>query len=385
MAYCIYSGADEQTASFEAAEHIFPKCIGGARCLPKGWVSDVVNNSLSKLELGFARTNPEVVLNRMFFAQTGRKKHQNREHVGIFKNVCDNSDYALGYIKKGTPFPLHQIVVTTDFSLKGNQSIPVRIVLAPSDTETYETQLQTLWTQLRNYKGSPRCIKDKRISPHTYLLGHKDQRWFLGISEKENPEDIKPHLQSLIEKFSLEEAQSVLSCSGSITSEQHQVEVAFTFEGNYLDYFRVYAKIAVNCLAALKGRDLLASPAFDDIKRAILTGEDIKEYVWKTEGPCPISDVLRIAPERLTLGARCHVTAFLQKEGWIYAVISLYSMHNPIIVKLGAVASHVETDFYICDWENHVDYTLTECVLKICGHDDEDMCVPCDEVCNDKI
>ena len=146
MAYCIYSGADELSASFNTAEHIFPKCIGGIRRLPKGWVSDTVNNSLSNLELSFARSNPTVVLNRMFFAQTGRKKHRNRERIGVFKNISDSLVYALGYVKNATPFPIHQTVITADFSSKGNQAIPVRIVLAPSNTETYETQIQTLWT-----------------------------------------------------------------------------------------------------------------------------------------------------------------------------------------------------------------------------------------------
>ena len=379
MAHCIYSGADGQTASFDTAEHIFPKCIGGVRCLPKGWFSDAVNNSFSKLELGFARSNPEIVLNRMFFAKTGRKTHKNREHIGVFKNKSDSSDYALGYIKDATPVPLQQLIVETDFSLANNQPVPVRIVLAPSDTETYEAQLQTLWMKLRSYTGSPHCIKDKRISPHTYLLGYKDQRWFLGISEKENPESIKPRLQNLIKKISSEDVKSVLSGNGSIVSEQHQVEVSFRFEGNYFDFLRVYAKIAVNCLAALKGRPLLESSAFDNIKRAILTGENIEEYVWKKEGPRPVSDALRIAPERLSLGDRCHATAFFQEEGWIYSAISLYGMDNPIIVKLGMIESHVETDFYICDWENHVDYTLTECVLKMCKHD-EALSAACYEV-----
>lgn len=371
MAYCIYSGADERSATFETAEHIFPKCIGGMRCLPKGWVSDAVNNSLSKLELGFARSNPTVALNRMFFAQTGRKKHKNRERIGIFKNISDSSDYTLGYIKNATPFPINQFVITADFSSTENQAIPVRIVLTPGSTETYETQLQTLWTQMQNYTGSPYCIKDSRIPPHTYLLGYKDGRWFLGISNSENPENIKLHLKNLVKNISLKDSENVLSHTGEIISEQHQVEVAFSFEGNYLDYLRVYAKIAVNCLAALKGQELIRSCAFDDIKQAILTGENIEKYVWQTKGPSPVSGALRAFPERLVLGERCHATAFLQKDGWVYGIVSLYGMPDPIIVKLGMVASSVDTDFYICDWENHVDYTLTECVLKICKHDEE--------------
>lgn len=370
MAYCIYSGADELTASFDTAEHIFPKCIGGMRCLPKGWVSDAVNNSFSKLELGFARSNPAVAINRMLSPQTGRKTHQNRERIGIFQNVSNRSSYELGYIKNAAPFLINQVIIRADFPLKGNETIPVRIVLAPSKTEIYETQLQKLWMQLRSYPGSPCCIKDGRIPPHTYLLGAKDRRWFLGISEKENPEDIKPHLQNLIHKISSENSEAVLAHAGEFACEGHQVEVAFSFEGNFLDYLRVYAKIAVNCLAALKGQALLRSCVFDAIKRAILTGEDIEQYVWKIKGPDPVSSTLMAFPERLSLGKRCHAVAFLQKEGWIYGVVSLYGMADPIVVKLGMSAARVETDFYICDWENHVDYTLTECALKICGHDE---------------
>ena len=371
MAYCIYSGANESSATFNMAEHIFPKCIGGVRCLPRGWVADSINNSFSKLELGFARTNPTVVINRMFFGQTGRKKHLNRNHIGIFKNISDNSDYALGYIKNATPFPIYQIIITADFSKKGTQTIPLRIVLAPSEKETYESQIRSLWLQLQEYTGSPHCIKDERMSPYTYLLGYKDQRWFLGISEQENPESIKPHLQNLIKKLSSIDAESSLSCSGEIISEKHQVEAAFSFEGNYLDYLRVYAKIAFNCLAVLKGPELLQSSAFDNIRQAILTGENISMYVWQANGPNPISNTVRRVPDRFPLGDRCHVTAFLQKEGWIYGVVSLYGLENPVMVKLGMVTERVETDFYICDWENHVDYTMTECVFKICGHDEE--------------
>lgn len=44
MNICIYSSKDDLTTTFNSAEHIIPKSIGGIRCLPKGWVSDEVNN-----------------------------------------------------------------------------------------------------------------------------------------------------------------------------------------------------------------------------------------------------------------------------------------------------------------------------------------------------
>ena len=98
MSQCIYTGADAATESFSKAEHIFPKCIGGIHTLPKGWVCDRINHSFSALELGFARQNPTVAMTRMFLPPMGRKKHKNRNIIGIFRNTTDSNDYSLGYI-----------------------------------------------------------------------------------------------------------------------------------------------------------------------------------------------------------------------------------------------------------------------------------------------
>ena len=98
MLKCIYSGADETAATFSEQEHIFPKCIGGVRCLPLGYVSDEVNQSFSKMELGFARENPIVVTRRMFSPPMGRKKHTNREKIGIMRDTDHGTGYHLGIV-----------------------------------------------------------------------------------------------------------------------------------------------------------------------------------------------------------------------------------------------------------------------------------------------
>lgn len=376
MTHCIYCGADETSDSFSSAEHIFPKCIGGNKCLPKGWVADSVNNNLSKLELGFARENPSVAISRMFFSLTGRKHHSNRERIGIFKNSKNASEFSLGYVRAGEPIPISQVVIETAFSSEEKEVVPIRIVVPPRIDMTYKKQIQLLWEKMKDYKGSPVCIKDQRLPEHMYLLGIKENKWFLGISKKENPEIIKPKLLKLIKRISSVDTEGAWLSEGTIVNEANQVEVSFEFQVNYLDYLRVYAKIALNCLAALKGQELVLLPAFDGIKKAILTGENIEEYVWQTKGPNAVSSVLRSFPEKLSLGDRCHATAFIQKDRVLYGVVSLYGLDNPMIVKLGEVSEHIDTDYYICDWENRVDYTLIDCVLKICNHDEDTIYEP---------
>ena len=51
MNKCIYTGKETPQASFDSAEHIFPKCIGGQNCLPRGYVSDETKETLIKFAL----------------------------------------------------------------------------------------------------------------------------------------------------------------------------------------------------------------------------------------------------------------------------------------------------------------------------------------------
>lgn len=370
MNQCIYSGETEKSATFNSAEHIFPKCIGGVRCLPKGWVSDAVNNAFSKLELNFARGNPTVALSRMFFGSVGRKKHAKKDRIGVFQNATNTSDYSLGYIRNASPYPINQIAICSEALNEEYGPIPVKVTLAPSKDKTYEELIASFWDTLRSYNGSPTCIKSKAVPVNTYLLGFNDGCWYFGISEKENPENVKPHLLRLVQKMSAVEAEKTLPSTDKIIRESHQVKVELSFECKYYDNLRVYAKIAVSCLAALKGKEILMSPAFDGIKVAIINGTNIDKYVWRVDGPSPVPGIFQQFPEELPLGKKCHATTFIQKDKWVYALITLYGMDNPMLVKLGMIDIRVEMDFYICDWENGTDYTLNDCVLKICGHDE---------------
>ncbi len=108
MNKCIYTRLTDTEATFDSEEHVFPNCIGGTVCLPKGYVSDKINNAFSKLELPFARENPIVLLNRMFSNyHTGRKHHTNRDKITVFD---DGMSIMLGYVYEGKPISLNQII-----------------------------------------------------------------------------------------------------------------------------------------------------------------------------------------------------------------------------------------------------------------------------------
>lgn len=367
MALCIYTREDENTATFASAEHIFPACIGGIRCLPRGWVSDQFNNMLSRAELGFAREYPPIAISRMFSPAAGRKRHTGRDRIGVFQNTENGTDYMLGFIYNMKPFPIDQIIIPgTPPAGEDGSTYAVRVIAAPSSTRTNDEQIRSFWQKLREYNGSPTCIKDKKLPAKTYWLGCKDKRWYLGLNSEENPEIIKPKLQGLVQQVSSQDIEAALCGHSGPIKEEHHVVSSFQYSVNTKDYLRVSAKIAVNCLAFLKGRETVLSPAFTPLKEAIQTGKAIEEFVWQIEGPNP--QMIAFAPykERLSLGRQCHSAFFTQKEDWLYCLVSFYGFDNPTVVKMGKVPDYIGVDAFICDHENRAEYSLTDCAKKIC-------------------
>lgn len=372
MNKCIYSEKDDSTATFNTAEHIIPKCIGGIRCLPRGWVSDEVNNQLSALELSFSRENPIVTIYKMFGSDTGRKKHRNRYKVGVFTNRGKSNEISLGYMKNAIPFPLNQIVFSNLTEVTIDNQIEVKVILSPSLEFTHEELIEAFWNSIKQYNGCPSCIKDKEIPQNTYLLGIQDHRWFLGVSKDENPETVKPLVLRAIQKLITRDFNEIIRGNSNIQSSSTQVTAHFTICFNYKDCFRVYAKIALNCLAFLKGQDYALLPEFNNIREAVLTGKDILNYACISEGENMVKPIFSRFSGRISFGDKCHSVIFISKDCCLYGLIALYGLNNPIMVKLSEQNKRFDTDIYICDWQNQKDYKLIDCVLKICEPDVED-------------
>lgn len=138
-----------------------------------------------------------------------------------------------------------------------------------------------------------------------------------------------------------------------------------------MDCYRVYAKIVLNTLAYLYGKEYILSPSFNAIKEAVLKGNNIQKYVYMVEGENPIKPTISKFPESFQFGDQFHSVVFVKRDGRVYGFISLYGADNPVIVELGTIDLPFNIDAYICDWENQKDYKLIDCVLKICGYDDD--------------
>ena len=365
---CIYTGKETPEASFDSAEHIFPKCIGGQNCLPRGYVSDETNNVFSKYERQFARENPVVLINRMFYPKVGRKHHKNREKIAAFKH---NDNVILGYISEAKPICLNQISFfeLSDETLEN--SLSCKITLSPTNAGSNKERYESFLEISKNYNGCPSPIKSDIIPDNTVLLGHKDKCWYLGIAKNQNPELIKPMvlkaIQKLIaniEKFNKQYKES--------KSTSNQVTASFEIMFNCEDVFRVYAKIAFNALASLKGQEYVLKPEFDDIRNAILDGEDILAYVTIAKGKNAQKEITDRFSERVSVGDTCHSVVFCTIDNYLYGFVSLYGTDHPIVVKFGTISINV-VDMYLCDWQNKKDYKLIDYVTSVCAFNHEDL------------
>ncbi len=274
---CIYTKKCDAEATFNSKEHIFPKAIGGIACLEKGWISDETNSQFSTLELQFIRENPLRAIPKMFNENLGRKKHKNREKISVFND--DKGRLALGFIKNSKPVVIDQILISHIDDLVLQKAKTISISLNPNERKTEETLINEFFQNLGQYNGYFRKLYNNSIEKGTYILGVKDNMWYLGVNDKENSEMLEENVKEMV-KFALEKTNQLIQSKNNIYKYNSKVTGYCKYEFSINDIARVYAKIAFNCLAKLKGREYVLDDRFDVIRNAILTGNNIENYVF---------------------------------------------------------------------------------------------------------
>ena len=141
---------------------------------------------------------------------------------------------------------------------------------------------------------------------------------------------------------------------------------------NFEDVFRVYAKIAFNALASLKEQEYVLKPEFDDIRNAILVGENILSCVTIADGKNVLKEITDRFSERVSIGDRCHSVVFCTLDNCLYGFVLLYGGDQRIVVKMGVISANI-VDMYLCDWQNKKNYKLSDYVTSVCAFNYEDV------------
>lgn len=294
-------------------EHVFPAGLGGddGRYLLKGLVCRSCNSGVfSKQEVVVARRGPEAIA-RLFLQPEGRGSGKKASIPSLQAGVTTLIDpktqlvYEATLLAGGTPVVLPQVLFV------GNQ-----LTLTGSAAEGINALLHSLNATLQDEL----CLirKDANAAKANYLVQH--YRWRnddyalersesleippkLGIWREDLrvPESPVPGARYFVRLFRRPEGQLVLRVSPDIDVDLHisvlrqdlpklkvpddlpvkSIERPSMHLGMSVDVTalpRVLAKIGVNFLCHEFGDRYVRHPAFDEVKRAILTGNTAVHY-----------------------------------------------------------------------------------------------------------
>lgn len=359
---CIYKKTSD--GRFDKKEHIIPAFIGGMQTLEQGMVSDEVNEMFSKLEYRVS-LDSLITMNRMFYGPGKRGKQNSKKSshhkIGIMRG--DSGKASLGYTEFGTPRLICQIHF--DLSVDAGKSFEVGMSFDNINKNTWEKAREDFMNQLQKYDNNPIVIKEECIEWNQALLGYHNGKWFLGLhpnSDEDGAKRMAKQVAALVTK-ERERYEQV----AQLTASSEQVTVHYQHAMFLDDYYRVIAKIAFNAVAYMYGREVVMAECFDGIRQAILSGEQIEEYVFFTNS----EDSMRVFEQlnyQSIMGREAHWIVYLKMREHYIALVYLYGIKCPMLVVLAKQQVPMECqsmDGFVCDWQNKKEYRLIEVICKL--------------------
>ena len=363
LSRCIYSLQDETTASFKQAEHIIPKAIGGIYTLPKGMVSDAVNHEFSKFEEHVIHNFPMISSSRELFGPRGRRKHTRMPGVTLM-TATDGNHPELGYILEGKPYSIHQVIAYLDKYDNFNGRFKVTLPENARYNDESKTNIKIL---ARNLLSLPRYFRliqtDNEAMINQFIVGYEKEQLYLGFYSrftKENAISKGEILLNLLDKILHDDMQPKKS-SGTVHSKHH-VTLYKTYTIILSSVYRFCAKIAFNAFARILMDDRIYTTEYDAIRHAILTGEDIEDFVHLILDENHKKKMLTVS-KWLNLGKQCHYIQFFRMKDCLKANVSFYGGSLMVRVDIGRITKPMDVfdaSGYICDWENGKEGLLSD-------------------------
>lgn len=348
---CIYTRKDESNATFNSAEHIFPRCIGGVKTLDKDWVSTEFNNAISKCEMAFAREYPMILMPRMILGSESRKSNQGQAGIGFLKSL-DAERLTLGYIKDGQPVNITQISVCIP-PFEGQDIGKVYVVVTKK--EEYSELLNALINDKDRFqilKTNNSAIKGKLI------MGWIRGKVYLGVSEQLDDIMAVDYAKKIIPLIKHIQNNLTKNLPRDVKECQVMYDRKCTF--CVFDIMRVYGKIAFNVLAHLKGQDFVLRPEFDAIANSITTGKNIDRYVSFSD-----NSFSKNMPKVVLFGNNEHNVLICCICNHLVAYVNLYETPlSTTVVLSDNWREPFELCGYICDWRNQEEIFLEDYITQ---------------------
>ena len=200
-------------------------------------------------------------------------------------------------------------------------------------------------------------ISDSRIPENQKILGNHNGRWFLAYNSMLDKNVIEQEITESISKIKNKNFMVDESEEHKIIRKQPEFKIKYKMDMN--KFFRFCAKVAFNVSTHLNGKEFMLNECFDEIREAIISGENINNYV-------------HLCPENLTktfgrihytdkYGEHIHSVICFQIEEEYCAMVNFYGFTTCILVKLTnclKVYPMTEPNGFFCDWENGKEYNM---------------------------
>ena len=342
MNKCIYLKENDETQTFNKAEHIFPAGIGGVRKLPKGYVSDNVNGIIfSKMELDFMR-NSVISICREIEGPGKRGslalKKATKSKVGI--SIDEEGRVKLAYIKKAKPYSINQIKIS-EFKIVG---LTISELENKPDYENLKEFVMKLerFAEIGYKNQHITYIKDISIDLETVLIGEFDSNWYLASNKNE------VDLYNVIE--GIKRSISYLKNQKKLEKVISKVEFNFKKEFDTTNFFRVCVKMAFNYLVYRTNQDYVCGREFDELREYVL-GEIDEFEVNILENGALVN--------KYELPKRCHTICISACDEKLFAIVSFYGeAFNVGIILSDKKTSLINPLIGVCDWKNNKEYDL---------------------------
>ncbi|MFL5763586.1 MAG: hypothetical protein ACJ77K_06545 [Bacteroidia bacterium] len=336
---CIYY-QNRPELSYKSQEHVFPAAIGGIAMLPKGYVSDQFNNDISKLErivikesmVGFARELEGPGKRGKLSA-----KHATKSPISLIESAEERGRFALGYVQGPKTYEISNYQFNTQTGF-GSFSFPVDKDFEYFKSKCYVFNPERL--RLLVYEELP-------INEVVFGIGEGVEKGYDYFIAK-NPSN----------EFSLSLERCKLIADKMIMTSQPQKKIYQPIVSKKLylsiDQLRIYAKIAFNYLASIKGKEYVCDQRFDPIRNWISNGgENSFAALGNTE-----SNLL----ERMGIvfPKSFHFLAIHSNERGLWAKVFLYNMLYVDVQLSTSPFPDIPLEGFLCDYKNKTEYHFRE-------------------------
>ena len=342
---CIYYG-DMPKLTYNKQEHIFPAGLGGKTMLPKGYVSDQANELFSPLEAKLMHDSL-LSISRSLFGP-GKRGSLNPQKASKSK-ICvlkkSDDELSLGYIAGSKGYYINNLVKCKSqfvFTVAtGQHGFP-----------------QQAWNNFKDevskFGGKYTSIHSNDVKQDEWIFGIYNGKYYVVLGPECSIETMKKELLLVI----------ATSKSGSLNRKiSHPVFDIPQTESDLTG--RVYAKVAINALAALKGKEYISHNRFQTVKDWILGKSNSENY----------SQLPRVTlGNKLKFPELCHWCIYLVRDEKICGTVCFYNTFSRYFEMADSI-EQLDYDFHgsrmigmICDWRNKKEYTLDQWILETAIH-----------------